>query len=320
MWIGLLAACFILCCGAAAMASSPISIALKEKVFVDGEIVHLGDIAVVEGTDTAKTAKLVKLGIEKAPLPEKSLWVRKAHVIAKLELFGLSASDYHLTHNGAVEVFRRSVKVSPETIRQAVKAYIEAHSPWAANQLKIKNIRLKNPLHVPPGEMHISVQAPKHTDWLGATPFSVRVSVMGRLVKKITVAATIEVWSDVVLAARPLGRNQPVTPESIKIVRMSLSRAPSNAILSKDLVLGRRVNRSIAANSILRSDQVELPPVVKRGDILQVVARSRALKISVKGLAKENGALGERIRVQNIRSKRIIYAQVLDHQTVQVDF
>jgi flagella basal body P-ring formation protein FlgA len=168
--------------------------------------------------------------------------------------------------------------------------------------------------------MRIHVRHPKHTDWLGPVSFSVSFSVRGHLVKKISVPATIEVWSDVIVAAKPLGRNQPVSPGSIKVVRMNLSRAPANAILSKEQVVGMRVNRSIAANSILRSDQIEIPPVVKRGDLVQVLAQSKGMKISVKGVAKQNGGVGERIRVQNMRSKRIIYAQVLDDQTVQVDF
>jgi flagella basal body P-ring formation protein FlgA len=40
----------------------------------------------------------------------------------------------------------------------------------------------------------------------------------------------------------------------------------------------------------------------------------------VKGIAKQNGGVGEHIKVQNVRSKKIIHAMVIDNQTVQVEF
>jgi flagella basal body P-ring formation protein FlgA len=70
----------------------------------------------------------------------------------------------------------------------------------------------------------------------------------------------------------------------------------------------------------LRRDQIELAPVVKRGDIVQVVAETPVLRISVKGMAKQDGAKGDRIKVVNLRSKKVIYAQVVDGQTVSVEF
>ncbi len=318
--MGLLVACLVLCFAAVTPASEPLSIVLKETADVAGAVVQLGDISILEGADAAKKTKLAGLRIDSAPAPGKSVLIQTERVVSRLAQFGLAPADYHLTAGSAVKVISRSVEVPAETVRQAVKSYISSQSPWTAGQIKIRKIRMNHPVHLPPGEMHIQVQAPKHTDWLGAIPFSVKFLVKGQVVSKLTVPATIEVWSDVLLAAKPLGRGQPVTPDSIKMVRMNLSRAPANAILSKEQALGRRVNRSIAANSILRDDQIEMPPVVKRGDLVQVVAQSQAMMISIKGVAKQDGARGDRIRVENMRSKRIIYAQVLDNQTVQVDF
>jgi flagella basal body P-ring formation protein FlgA len=168
--------------------------------------------------------------------------------------------------------------------------------------------------------MRLQVRTPKQTDWLGSVHFTVSIFVGDNIVRKIIVPAYIEIWDDVLLTAKPLGRGQPITPDCIKTVRMNLAKAPKNAILSKERVMGRRAKRSIGANRILCRNQVEVLPVVKRGDLVQVVARSTALNISTKGMARESGGPGERIRVQNMSSKRIIYAQILDAQTVQVDF
>jgi flagella basal body P-ring formation protein FlgA len=148
----------------------------------------------------------------------------------------------------------------------------------------------------------------------------VGVAVNGKKVSVITVPVNIEVWSDVILTAKPLGRFQPIGYDDLQIKKMDLARVPSSAIVDLDQVVGSRTRRSIAANCILRKDHVEIPPVVKRGDVVSVVAESAHLKVSAKGRAKENGSVGDRVKVVNLRSKKVIYALVVDDRTVRVDF
>lgn len=210
--------------------------------------------------------------------------------------------------------------IQPGTIRNAVKNYIIRNAPWTSDQMVIKEIRYAHPVQVPSGRVTLRVAAPKHNDWKGSTPFTVQVMVAGERVRRITVPANIEVWSDVIVSVKPLGRHQPIGRSDIRVKRMNLTRVPSNAVLRMDEAIGRRANRNIAADCILRRDQIEMPPIVHRGDIVQVVAQTPALKISVKGMAKQNGGKGERIKVINLRSKKMIYAQVIDDQTVRVDF
>jgi flagella basal body P-ring formation protein FlgA len=164
------------------------------------------------------------------------------------------------------------------------------------------------------------VTPPKHTDWIGAIPFRVDALVDGRLVRRLSVSTHIEVWSDVYVTAKPLGRNQPIRPSDIKVKRMNLSRTPSNAVLHKDQILGKRTKRAIAINAILTTSQIEMPPVIRKGDVVQLIAEGPLLKVTTRGVAKEKGGIGERIRVVNLNSKRIVHAQIVNHSTVRVNF
>jgi flagella basal body P-ring formation protein FlgA len=301
-------------------AIATVAIVLKQKASVESDVVYLGDIAEIQGAGKEPSAKLAGVQIQRSPRVGTSDVVQKERIVARLRSFGMTASDYRMTNGDTVIVTRRSDTISPKEVCGAVKSFIEKTAPWSKEQVKIKKLRLRHPVEVAPGRHRITVQAPKHTDWLGPIPFTVTIWTGDRVAKKLVVPATIEVWSDVLLASKPLGRGEPITKDKVKAVKMNLARAPSNAIMSLDQALGRRVNRSVAANSILRGDQIEMPPVVRRGDLVQVVAQSKAIRVSVKGIAKQNGGVGEHIRVQNVRSKRIIHAMVIDDQTVQVEF
>ena len=102
---------------------------------------------------------------------------------------------------------------------------------------------------------------------------------------------------------------------------MELARLPSNIITDYDEILGKRTKRAIDANTVLRPDLIEFPPLVKRGDVVMVVAESGGLRITTLGVVKgRSGRRGERIRVENLDSKKSIYARVMDANTVKVDF
>jgi flagella basal body P-ring formation protein FlgA len=81
-----------------------------------------------------------------------------------------------------------------------------------------------------------------------------------------------------------------------------------------------RAKRRIFPKTILRRDYVEAPYLVQRGDLVKIVARSEALQLTAQGITKARGRRGERIRVENIDSKKQVYATVVDAATVEVQF
>lgn len=301
-------------------AEAAAQIELRSEAAVSGPMVRLTDIAHIETQDVELMKQLEAIEIVRSPLVGQTRWVMSNQIERRLKHYGVDPQQIQISTSGPIKVVRQTVKLNAEKIRGAVERYIHHHAPWDPDQLKIGSIKFKQDLNVPPGKVTLTVQTPKHSDWLGAVLFSVEVKVGGRLSQKVSVPANIEVWSDVVLAAKPLGKYQPITSKGIKVVRMNLAHVPANTILNADDIMGQRTKRNIAVNSVLRSDQIEMPPLVKRGDMVQAVATSSSFKVSVQAMVKENGGKGEMIRVLNLRSKKIIYAQVINAQTVSVEF
>jgi flagella basal body P-ring formation protein FlgA len=101
---------------------------------------------------------------------------------------------------------------------------------------------------------------------------------------------------------------------------MNLANLPSGIITNIHEALGKRAKRAINVKAVLRADFIELPPLVRRGDVVTVIAESAGLKISAVGKVREKGHRGDRIRVMNLDSGKAIYARVLNSNTVLVDF
>lgn len=303
-----------------ATAAGKLNIHLLPEATITSDTITLGQIAEISGPSKGTGKALAALELGASPRPGRSAFIAPGRIETVLKSRGYRPDQFSLTAAGPVKVLRGYKDLTAKRVTDAVKVFILHNAPWDRDQIKIRYVKYNQSYRLPPGKLDLRVSAPKHTDWIGAIPFRVDVYVNGRRVQKMSVPAHIEVWSDVIVAAKPLARRQPIDHDDIKIQRMNLARTPKNVILRKDQVIGNRTTSAIAMNAILCTDDIEMPPVVRRGDVIQLVAESPSLRVTTKGVAKDKGAVGERIRVLNLRSKKIIYAQIVDQSTARVSF
>lgn len=59
--------------------------------------------------------------------------------------------------------------------------------------------------------------------------------------------------------------------------------------------------------------------MVKKGEIVTSVYRTPKMQISAKVEALEEGGKGDKIEVRNVNSKKVLFAEVVDADTVMVE-
>ncbi|MDC9727989.1 MAG: flagellar basal body P-ring formation chaperone FlgA, partial [Methyloprofundus sp.] len=77
--------------------------------------------------------------------------------------------------------------------------------------------------------------------------------------------------------------------------------------------------RHLQAGSILRPAQLITQKLVKKGDKVTILAKSKSFKIHMSGHALMDGRLGDTIRVKNSKSKRIIEGTVIRSGVISVN-
>jgi flagella basal body P-ring formation protein FlgA len=305
---------------AASGAAQTAVIRVHDRVEIDGDEVLLGRIAVIEGSDARWIRQLENIVVGRAPLPGKTRQYDRRYLEMRLKQSHVDLSTVVLEVPQNIEVARSAVIIEEKELKQMVSDFILRNISQGNKTFRIKEIRVPQRVILPKGRVAYQVAAPHNGELMGKCSIAVDFSVNAQPQKKVWATATIEILGPVVMTCKPLGRHKPITEDDIKLQTMDLSDLPRDVITDPAAVLGKRTRRAIGALTPLRADLIELPPLVKRGDLVVIIAEANGLKITTLGQVKKKGRLGERIPVVNIDSKKILYARVIDANTVKVDF
>ncbi|MDJ0782886.1 MAG: flagellar basal body P-ring formation chaperone FlgA [Desulfosarcinaceae bacterium] len=301
-------------------AAASLTIRGNEAVAVSQETLLLGQVAEVIGENAALRQAVEQIVLGPAPKPGRSTTIDAAAILRRLKSRRIDKAAVHIDMDRPIKVTRKSATLEAARIKTAVTVFLQREMPWPKKAVRIKTIRGLASLTIPAGKADLKVTASRGSKYLGSVPLAVSIFSNGEFYKRVWVTAVIEVRSQVVVVAKPLGRHQPIAADDLKLVATDLSEVPSNAITRIDAAVGMRTKRKLFPKTVLREDYLEAPYVVQRGDLVQMVASSDTLKLTAQGITKERGRKGERIRVENTDSKKQVYAIVVDASTVEVQF
>ncbi|MGB5420514.1 MAG: flagellar basal body P-ring formation chaperone FlgA [Desulfobacterales bacterium] len=303
-----------------AVPAADIMIILRPEAEVRGSDIRLGEVAEIACAETELQRRLEGLVIGKAPLPGRSRNISAEYVRLRLRQLDIGMERMVLGGAERIEVSIPGVMVSEEQIRQIVTGFVKASGIWGDAEVKVAELTISADRTLPKGQATYRVLPPRNMRSLATVPLSVVFDIDGRFQKTIRATARVEALAPVVVAARPIGRLKPISNDDLKMEKMNLSELPAGVMTDADDIIGQRARRNIDAGDILRPDLIEMPPLVKRGDMVVIVAESEGIKVTATGEVKSDGLRGEQVKVVNLDSNKRFSARVVDKKTVMVDF
>ncbi|MFV9875107.1 MAG: flagellar basal body P-ring formation chaperone FlgA [Rickettsiales endosymbiont of Dermacentor nuttalli] len=116
----------------------------------------------------------------------------------------------------------------------------------------------------------------------------------------------------------PMRFGEIIRIQNIDKIRVNVSKLKSNAILDSAFLLNKTPKNSVAAYQVLNENQLVVPKIVNKNDIVTALYKRGNLILKLEVLALDAGASGELIRVKNQRSGIIFDAIVEDRDKVCV--
>jgi flagella basal body P-ring formation protein FlgA len=295
------------------------TVMVPAHVQVSSEIIVLGEISEIEGEDAILREQLKSITLGRAPSPGELRSISAEYLESKVRQNGIDPATVALQLPEKIEVARKTVIISPREVEEIVRSFILKKMTWDQNLTSVK-IAPVEAISLAAGKIAYEVTPGRNEDYLGSITLGLVFMVNGKAEKKIWVNAEIDVSQKVVVCNRTLPRNHVITQDDIRLDTLSLKEYPENVITDPLEALGKRTQRTIEVNSPLRVNCLEVMPLVKRGDLVTIVAESDVVKISTQGVAIENGGKGEMVKVINTGSQKEVYGTVTDTRTVAVDF
>jgi len=292
---------------AAALAPGALAASLRGMTTLHGPVVILRDLF----DDAGPNADRV---LGPGPVPGDRIVVEAAQLNAIARQFNVQWRSVSAADRAVLEWPGRPLRL--EEAIEAVKAAVTGAG--ASEDIDIDIPGFAPPMV--PVDTEVSVAVSQLDFDHGTGRFTAALTVTGEAMNAITmrISGRVETMAAAVVAVTRLVPETMLRPDDVRAVRMRASRVPDQAVISADQVAGMQLRRPVAAGQPLRLADLMRPPLVQHGSIVQVELRDGGLAVTAQATALDDGAEGERIRVQNVNSRVFAYADVIGPDRVRI--
>ncbi len=295
------------------------SVYIAEYTSVTGKDIYLGDISRIESSDSDIREKLTKAHICRSADLNSSITLNINYIKSRLRQQGIQTELIIWSGPDQTTVQTKSKIVSAEEIISLAESFIASLADKNAKKIIVQPTGEIKPVALPYGEMNVKTELLFPSTVNNNILLRFTFSIDGRDCEKRIIPFKVEIVKDVAVASRNIEGNKIIDVEDL-VIESKIVGLTDNVVVDKKELLGKRAKRAISKGSLITSDILEKPPIIKQGDLITIVIESQKFRITTQGRAMENGTNSQMIRVVNTSSMREILAQVIDEKTVKVHF
>jgi len=119
-------------------------------------------------------------------------------------------------------------------------------------------------------------------------------------------------------STKMLPRDQPVAKQDVELVKRDKTNLRQGYMKNSENIISKTLKRPVSTNSLITPELLQASQVIKKGDMVTIIAATAGLTVKTKGQAMQNGEVGETIKVKNEQSKQVIEAIVASAGLVRI--
>jgi flagella basal body P-ring formation protein FlgA len=146
------------------------------------------------------------------------------------------------------------------------------------------------------------------------------VEINGVVKNKVKLSGWVDIFQPVVCASRDLKRGERIEKDDLYFVKRNISHISSKILTDMNKVIGLIAKHNVKKDTSIKEWMFEKCPIMDKGDIVTIIAESGDIKVTAPGKVLMKGYVGELVKVQNLMSKKEIYAKIVNGSMVAVDF
>jgi len=204
--------------------------------------------------------------------------------------------------------------IEAAVVRFVEQQYPSTNSDRASANLRVTVGRLDQRLRLT--QCHKALESEWAPGSASVGQATVTVRCTGARPWKLYVPVRVALQQLVVVTARPMSRGERIGRGDLVLEKRALVQHRGGVIRDPDQIQGYVLKYAVAAGKVLTPRMLNAPKLVQRGNRVIVIAASQGLNIQMKGIALEDGLIGDSIKVRNPVSKRVLLGIVTATGTV----
>lgn len=285
-------------------------IRIAERIEVSSERMSLGDIARI----LPANAELANVPIGYAPYPGHYRWITKPDIKRYLYKWGLD-QGVEIQMDDRILITRESQQVQPDVIEEEVLKFLSAINPGV--RISIQKIQIPQDLFLPTGSFQLSIDAPPSIDRLSGLSLKLNFYSDGEHLKSRWVRVKAVAEAPIVVVNKDVPYGQPLKPSDLEIEDRQSDRL-GGFFTNRVDVIGSVAKRSLREGEVVTKKDLREAVLVKRGDVVTLLARGPAFVVSALGRSRDSGSRGDAVVIENLESKELVHATVVGNKTVEV--
>lgn len=135
---------------------------------------------------------------------------------------------------------------------------------------------------------------------------TIGVKCQGSVEWTVYVPVKVKVIKSVVVTARALPANQTLTTQDVKLEAIDIAELRQGYQQSLDQVVGQQLKYPLAVGMVIPSRSLKQEKVVRRGEQITLVASAGTMEVRMSGTALDDASVGDKVKVKNSSSQRVV--------------
>lgn len=122
----------------------------------------------------------------------------------------------------------------------------------------------------------------------------------------VYVQVTVKLMKEAVVAKKALAPRHVLTAGDLMLKRVDIGQVKQRYVTDPKLLLGYQLKYPVASGTVLSQAHVKPVKMVRRGDHVVLVAQAGSMEVKMNGVALSDASYGQRVKVKNSSSKRVV--------------
>ncbi len=295
--------------------SIQVSITVNETSVVKGESIVLGQIATINASDFIRES-LEKLNLGKSPRPGRIKVFDKNQIASRIRRVSYLPESATLDIPDRIYVKQRSQAVSADDIKALVLKSLS--DQFSGHRFELLEFDVRGLGTYPDGTLELRPEKKDMTGQNGRLSGFVDIMVDNIKVDRVSIRGRAAVYETVLHVSRSFSKGEKIPRDATYSEQRNRFDLSGRPVRSFDKVAGKVLSRNIKKGAVVVHGLLAEPFLVKKGDIVTLLAVNDSLRIVTSGICMENAYRNRPVEVENISSGRRIKGIVRDKGKVEV--